>query len=404
MNSSILNAALNYARQGIPVFPCRLDKKPLTPHGFKDATTDEAQILEWWTTWPGAMIGVPMGAASGLWALDIDCAKAEGDADGFASLQSLTGVHGDLSATRMQQTPSGGIHFIHRYPKDGQKIPNSTSKVAEKIDVRGDGGYIIIAPSVNADGKAYAFLNESLPADAPEWLLSLVRQPTKPVSQCIPPPASNLPSTLEAALSIVEPYAQKALDEECAKVAATPEKARNNTLNASAFSLGTLVGGGELDESLARSRLMGAAMRCGLSPNEAAKTIESGMTSGKQHPRSIPAAATSGKANVSEESIAFTFAARYRDTLRFCTGWGVWLEWTPQKHVWEIDVTNRTFNYIREECKAANPENKPSIGKAATAAGVEKFTRADPLFATITDDWDKDTFLLGTPSGIINLN
>ena len=158
MNNLMLNAALNYVRQGIPVFPCRLNKAPYTLHGFKDATTDEAQIRAWWTAWPDAMIGVPMGAASGLWALDVDRPKAEGDADGFASLKNLTAVHGELPATLVQQTPSGGVHYIFRYPQDGQKIPNSTSKVAEKIDVRGDGGYIIITPSVTVEGARYAFV------------------------------------------------------------------------------------------------------------------------------------------------------------------------------------------------------------------------------------------------------
>ena len=57
-----LDAALEYASGRMPVFPCNpLDKKPLTAHGFKDATTDEAQIRAWWTRWPNAMVGAPTG-------------------------------------------------------------------------------------------------------------------------------------------------------------------------------------------------------------------------------------------------------------------------------------------------------------------------------------------------------
>ena len=66
-----LDAALEYARKGIPVFPCNpLDKKPLTSHGFKDATTDEAQIQAWWGRWPNAMVAAPTGA--GAWRLTAD--------------------------------------------------------------------------------------------------------------------------------------------------------------------------------------------------------------------------------------------------------------------------------------------------------------------------------------------
>ena len=71
--SDALDAALEYGRKGLPVFPCSpLDKKPLTPHGFKDAATDEAQIRAWWGKWPNAMIAAPTGPASGVWALDPD--------------------------------------------------------------------------------------------------------------------------------------------------------------------------------------------------------------------------------------------------------------------------------------------------------------------------------------------
>ena len=59
--STLLDAALAYAGQARPVFPCGLDKKPLTEHGFKDATRDEATIRAWWAEHPGAGIATPTG-------------------------------------------------------------------------------------------------------------------------------------------------------------------------------------------------------------------------------------------------------------------------------------------------------------------------------------------------------
>lgn len=405
MNNPMINTALAYTRSGIPVFPCKpADKTPYTVHGFKDASTDEPQILSWWATWPDAMIGVPTGKVSSLWVLDVDTPKNEGDVNGFASLASLVSTHGELPHTWMQQSPKAGLHYFFSYPQDGLGVPSSVNKVAPKLDVRGDGGYIIVAPSVNGDGIAYRTMNQVSVAYAPEWLVDLARQRSKPALQTNTAPTSNIPPAVQAMLSIVSPYAQKALDEECAKVTAAQEGSRNSTLNKAAFALGTLVGSNELDEGIVRSRLTDAttAMQNPLPAAETAKTIDSGMTAGKQHPRAIPELAAP-PSNVSEESIASAFATRYKDTLRFCKDWSAWLEWNPRKHIWETDTTSHAFHYIREECKAANPENKPSIGKAATAAGVEKFARADPLFATTNEHWDQHIFLLGTPSGTINL-
>ena len=51
---SNLERALAWAA-GYRVFPCNpVSKKPYTPHGFKDATTDEATIRGWWQKWPNA--------------------------------------------------------------------------------------------------------------------------------------------------------------------------------------------------------------------------------------------------------------------------------------------------------------------------------------------------------------
>src|SRR5262245_29847319 len=86
---SELEAALEYARLGIPVFPCNpLDKKPLTPNGFKDATTNEAQIRAWWTRWPNAMLGAATVPTSGMWVMDLDLDPTK-KIDGKATLDQL---------------------------------------------------------------------------------------------------------------------------------------------------------------------------------------------------------------------------------------------------------------------------------------------------------------------------
>jgi Bifunctional DNA primase/polymerase, N-terminal len=75
-DNPLLAAALNYAKRGLPVFPCRrADKSPLAPHGFKDATTDHQQIRQWWSKWPSAMIGMPTGMASGIVVIDIKAGR-----------------------------------------------------------------------------------------------------------------------------------------------------------------------------------------------------------------------------------------------------------------------------------------------------------------------------------------
>ena len=170
----ILKRALKLARAGKPVFPCRPDNKaPFVDGGFHSATTDEAQIREWWKKWPDAMIGMPTGPASGVWVLDVDANKGGEGEDGYATLAKLTAKHGPLPETRIHSTPSGGRHYLFKCPTD-REIRNSASKIGAHLDVRGKGGYIIVPPSLNDKGIAYKTTNKNKPAKAPKWLLDLV--------------------------------------------------------------------------------------------------------------------------------------------------------------------------------------------------------------------------------------
>ena len=52
--------------QGLPCFPCHVDKKPATPRGYKNATSNPDAVYELWRRYPGPLIGVPTGEISGL--------------------------------------------------------------------------------------------------------------------------------------------------------------------------------------------------------------------------------------------------------------------------------------------------------------------------------------------------
>jgi hypothetical protein len=85
-----------------------------------------------------------------------------------------------------------------------------------------------------------------------------------------------------------EAYAQKALADELARLARTPEGERNTQLNQSAFALGQLIGAGVLDRGSVEAALYGVAISIGLGEVESRTTIKSGLDAGMREPRRLP--------------------------------------------------------------------------------------------------------------------
>ena len=150
MDSEFGLAALSYARRGWAVFPLMPGKKePATAHGFKDATTDEAAIEEWWTARPDCNVGIACGAVSGgLAVIDLD---VHDGADGRESLREWEEANFPLPPTVTAVTGSGGEHML--FQADGECRNASNASMA--VDVRGDGGYIVAPPSVHPNGGRY---------------------------------------------------------------------------------------------------------------------------------------------------------------------------------------------------------------------------------------------------------
>lgn len=258
--SDLLSSAMAYAKRGIPVFPCKLDKSPYTKQGHKDATTDVEQIKRWWERdFPGASIGMPTGEPSGMFALDIDAP------DGYDSLSKLEGKNGELPDTLSQKTGGGGIHFLFKLPDF--EVKNSASKIGPKIDIRGN-GYIILSPSPHPSGNQYKWQGKREVLSAPEWLLKIMRNGSSHKRQ-----RTNT-------------YGQTALNNELANLGQSSAGQRNDVLNQAAYSLGQLVAGGELEYTAVSSSLLGVALSIGLNEREVVKTIESGMRAGALEPRS----------------------------------------------------------------------------------------------------------------------
>jgi Bifunctional DNA primase/polymerase, N-terminal/Virulence-associated protein E len=273
--------ALELARAGWPVFPCqhRLNgcKRPLTPHGWKDATTDPLLVETWWRQWPEAMIGVPPGKRIGLWVLDVDVNPDKG-IDGAAALARLEAEHGPLPRTLESRTPRGGRHLLFKWDP-ARPISNRRGTLPDGIDVRGHGGYFIVPPSRREDGASYRWENlQDEPVEAPEWLCDLIR--LKPERTAT---AANLSTGAPE-----ETYARVALEGAARDAAAAPRGKRNDTLNAVAYRLGRMVARGWVGRQEVEFRLLAAAHACGLVGDDgehcARATIKSGLAAGLTEP------------------------------------------------------------------------------------------------------------------------
>jgi len=201
--------ALRYAAAGWPVFPLRpavvgdkdSGKRPLTPNGLRDATTNVNVIERWWDRWPDANIGVPTGSAIGAFVVDVDGPQ------GAASLTQLEEELGPLPDTKESRTGGGGRHLFFAWPND-REVRNKQDllKGGSGIDVRGEGGYVVVPPSLHWSGRRYewphdderepampaprAWLDKACPGEkvVPPW----ERMDPPEREKVAPPPASGL--------------------------------------------------------------------------------------------------------------------------------------------------------------------------------------------------------------------
>lgn len=140
--TTMLQAALYYAEQGLKVFPLRPGTKIPFPgsRGFHDASTQPEVVTAWWTDTPDANIGIATGSAVDV--VDIDGLPGQiARARNGSLFDSLT-VLGTVSTPR-----PGGAHLYVPAAGVGNK-----AGLLDHVDYRGAGGYVVAPPSVITDG------------------------------------------------------------------------------------------------------------------------------------------------------------------------------------------------------------------------------------------------------------
>jgi hypothetical protein len=304
------DAALGYASRGIPVLPlhyplphrgdlqplgrdrhrpipavgtgcsCRdpgcgqVGKHPLGSlvlHGVKDATTNRARVLAWWTRHPQANIGLACGHRFDV--LDID-----GPA-GAQVIRTLAAEHGLQSSGPLVRTGGGGWHYYLAPTGLGNVQVGLT-----RVDWRGRGGYVVAPPSRHASGHPYQWVIgrdlETPLAEVPAPLRARLERP----SPQRPPGPVELAAT---GADLTDGYARAALAQELARVATAPVGHRNRQLWESTRNLYNLVATGALDHREVDQALLLAAERCGLleeEPRQTHRTLASGRQVGLAHP------------------------------------------------------------------------------------------------------------------------
>ena len=175
--TAMLEAALEYAARGWACLPLHTPlpggacdcprgadcdstgKHPRTERGLKDATRDEATIRRWWKTWPAANVG--LAVPDGYVIIDVD---------GQEGVDALREGNYALPPTAIQAT-GNGCHYVYR---TAQRLAPKVG-LLPKVDLRGPGSYIVVAPSVHYSGVVYSW---TIPMDevsaAPAWLSGLV--------------------------------------------------------------------------------------------------------------------------------------------------------------------------------------------------------------------------------------
>ena len=251
------NLALNCAYR---VFPCRTeDKRPATPHGFKDSECEPAAIARLWRRFPGGLIGVETGERSGVSILDIDVKHDPARAWWHQNAARLP-------LTRAYRTRSGGLHLVFRHVPG---VRNVEGKPIQGVDVRGQGGYFIFWFATGLE-----CVDHAPTAPWPAWLTALFW----------PPPLKPKVSTAGRSFVATDGHLERVIDRALDRVRVAGDGQKHHRLRSSARLLGGIQSRVGFTDEQAITWLLDALPAGVRSEDGARKTAEWGLDKGRSAP------------------------------------------------------------------------------------------------------------------------
>jgi hypothetical protein len=240
--------------QGHPPGDNSAGKHPRTRRGCLDATTNPKEVDAMWRRWKGSNIGFATGGAAGIAVLDID--PRHGGED---TLARYLDAKGPLPGGPVVRTPSGGAHY---YFLTRPGVKTGAARLGPGIDIRADGGYVILPPSRRGAASYEWAVNWRADLEEwPEWL--------------VPPTVEPAPIRNPQALASVP--GDKALAALVRTVADAPEGRRNDLLFWASARLGEHASSGRIPLDVGAAAILGAAAQAGLGESEANKTLYQGL-------------------------------------------------------------------------------------------------------------------------------
>jgi hypothetical protein len=316
---NMIEAAAAYASAGWKVFQLKPKSKyPMVEHWKEAATSDANQVRRLWASSPNANIAIACGAPSGILLIDLDAIDDKNAYDGVATWRKLAAHYGDIE-TREQRTGGGGLQRFYLHPGVGTEIGNR-AKLLPGIDVRGDGGYTVVSPSIHPDtGKAYEWTNNTEPQQPPIWLLGILfddiarlealrvvmpdeqerlawskdfwrKSPELQAAKTAKPMRPADGPTVSANSDEMKRWLTVTMDKAYQNVASAPKGSRNAALNRETYSLAGLIP--HIDRGEIERLMFMAAEKSGYVADdgeaEVNAAIKSAIDSGSKAPRQLP--------------------------------------------------------------------------------------------------------------------